>query len=525
MEIPVLAQTDFYKTGHYIMYPPELAELFNNLTGRKSRFKEVNKVVVFGYQYFLKEYLINQWNRTFFNLPKEIAVGRYKRLMDFTLGKDSVEMKHIEELHDLQYLPIEVKALPEGSLCPIGVPLSVFKNTNFDAPWLVNYLETIYSCTVWQPITSATLAYELRKVLNHWALLTVGNTDFVQWQGHDFSMRGMSSLETACTSGAGHLLSFTGTDTVPAIVFLEDYYNANIEKELVGGSVPATEHSVMCCGTKDGEIQTFERLLDLFPKGILSVVSDTWSLPFVVTVILPALKEKIVTRGNGDFAKLVIRPDSFWTDPVDCLCGYDGWHPNMDTMNDAEIASIRKGLIESLWDIFGGTLTDKGYKLLDSHIGAIYGDSINIQRADEICKRLEKKGFASINCVLGVGSYTYQYNTRDSFGFAVKATHAKLLMTASEDMTSQGGPGIGGQYIENRDIFKAPITDDGTKKSAKGYVGVFKDDEDEFVLRDQLTEEEENSSENCLIPVFRNGALLVDSSLGEIRKRLGFITA
>lgn len=226
------------------------------------------------------------------------------------------------------------------------------------------------------------------------------------------SMRGMSSLESAMASGAGHLLSFVGTDTVPAIAYLEHYYNANIEKELVGTSIPATEHSVMSANTdadNRDEFAMYKRLVtEVYPKGFFSVVSDTYDFWAVVGEILPRLKKEIMERDG----RMVIRPDS--GDPVLILTG----NPEGETELE------RKGLIEALWDIFGGTITEKGYKLLDTHIGAIYGDSITLERAKAIVEKLEEKGFASTNVVFGVGSYTFQYQTRDSLGFAMKATYA-----------------------------------------------------------------------------------------------------
>lgn len=388
-----LKLADFYKLSHYKMYPENTLKIYSNLTARKSRIPGVNHIVVFGVQYFVLEYIIDYWNKNFFNRPKEEVIGEYKRIVRNTLG-GIIDTKHIEELWDLQYMPLEIKALPEGTLCPIGIPCMTITNTVPHAYWLVNYLETIISCSVWQAITSATIAYEYKKILEHFAKKTTGSVEGVQWQGHDFSMRGMSSLESACLSGAGHLLSFTGTDTIPAIDFLEQYYAANVEQELVGSSVPATEHSVMCMGTKTSEIETFKRLLDLYPTGILSVVSDTWDLWKVVTEYLPILKDEILARDG----KLVIRPDS--GNPADIICGLN----TSDDVDQYKISDSEwKGVIELLWDIFGGTINDKGYKVLDSHIGAIYGDSITMERAVQICQRLEAKGFASTNIVFGIG--------------------------------------------------------------------------------------------------------------------------
>jgi nicotinamide phosphoribosyltransferase len=541
MNIQPLTQTDYYKTSHYKMYPEGTTKIYSNLTPRKSRLSGVNHIVVFGIQYFILEYLIKQWNEEFFcnrsftQRDKKLPVLKYKRMMDYTLGKDSVDTSHIEKLWELGYLPLEIKALPEGTLCPIGVPCLTITNTVDHAYWLVNYLETIMSCTLWQPITSATIAHEYRKVLEKYARKTTGDVSFVQWQGHDFSFRGMSSLESACTSGAGHLLSFTGTDTIPAISFLEQYYSANVEKELVGASVPATEHSVMCMGTKDDELGTFSNLLKLYPKGILSVVSDTWDLWKVCTEYLPKLKEQILARDG----KLVIRPDS--GDPVDIICGIyvnkaaeklawrdvaDTYEAHKNRYGDAAEAKSEaefKGVIELLWDIFGGTINELGYKVLDPHIGAIYGDSITIDRATQICERLKAKGFASTNIVLGIGSYTYQYNTRDTFGFAVKATYGEVRSKSCDSDCMHNSDGDVGCCTQAREIFKDPITDDGTKKSKKGLLQVCKNDmyakgnENLFVV-DQCTWEQEKQGE--LKTVFLNGKLIKQQTLSEIRERL-----
>lgn len=494
MNIQPLIQNDFYKQSHYKMYPVDTQRVYSNITARKSRIEGINSIVVFGFQYFIKKYLIKEWNENFFNKPWNEVETRYKRIINATLGAKAVDTAHIKKLHELGYLPLSIKALPEGVSVPIRVPCLTITNTVGHAYWLVNYLETILSCITWQAITSATIAKEFRKVLDKYAIETVGNTDFCQWQGHDFSFRGMSSLESACISGAAHLLSFTGTDTIPAIEFLEQYYNADVEKELVGASVPATEHAVMCFGSKDGETQTFDRLLDMFPEGILSVVSDTWSLPNVVCDILPKLKDKIKNRKG----KLVIRPDSFWTDPVDCLCGFDGYHPQMEKLNSQEKQMIKKGLIESLWDIFGGGLSEKGYKVLNPCIGAIYGDSITIDRAKKISQRLKEKGFASINSVYGIGSFTYQFNTRDSFGLAIKATHGIVNGIALE-------------------VFKDPVTDDGMKKSAKGLIQI-NGKSGSYTYKDCSSVEEEATGE--LKEVFRDGKLLIEHSLQDIRNRV-----
>lgn len=478
-----LLYTDGYKVDHRRQYPENTTLVYSNWTPRKSRIEGVNEVVFFGLQYFIKKYMIDEFSVNFFNKPKDEIVKKYARRINHYLGKNQVGTSHIEALHDLGYLPMVIKALPEGVSVPIRVPMFTMYNTLPEFFWLTNYFETLASTTIWMPCNSATIAKQYKKLLCKYASKTSSDKMEVAWQGHDFSMRGMAGLEAAMMSAAGHLLSFFGTDTIPAIDFLEEYYNANSETELIGNSVAATEHSVMCMGTNSGEEETFKRLItEVYPNGIVSIVSDTWDLWKVLTEYLPNLKEEVLQRDG----KVVIRPDS--GDPVDIICG----NPNGKTIEE------QKGVIELLWDIFGGTTNSKGYKELDAHIGAIYGDSITLERATQICERLKQKGFASTNVVLGIGSFTYQYNTRDTFGFAMKATYGEV-----------NGKG--------REIYKDPITDDGTKKSAKGLIKIEKE-KGTYKLIDQVTWEEEKQGE--LKEVFRDGKLLIDDSLNEIRSRV-----
>jgi len=488
LKIPTVLLKDGYKIDHRSQYPNNTEVVYSNVTARGSRIPGVKSIVVFGPQYFVKEYCINRFNRDFFNLPKEEAVRKYKRRVDFYVGPDKVTYDHIAALWDLQYLPIEIKAIPEGMICPIRVPMLTIKNTLPEFFWITNMLETILCNVIWQPMTSATIAREYRKILNQFAKLTSDMPDFVQWQGHDFSMRGMGSFEASLVSGAAHLLSFTGTDTVPAIDFLETYYNADCEKELIGGSVPATEHSVMCLGGYESEEETYRRLLtQVYPEGIVSIVSDTWDYWKVLTETLPKIKDLVMSR-NG---KLVVRPDS--GDPVEIICGFD--HEKKYGKNAVHGDFRARGSIEILWDIFGGTINSKGYKQLDPHIGLIYGDSITMERCRAICEGLEAKGFASTNIVFGIGSYTYQYNTRDTFGFAMKATYGII----------NGVP---------HEIYKKPKTDDGIKNSAKGLLCVNED----MTLTECCTPEQAEGG--MLKTIFRDGKLLVDYSLEEIRKRV-----
>lgn len=479
---------DFYKVSHKDMYPQGTELVYSTWTPRASRVNGIDKVVAFGFQAFFKK-LNDIFDRDFFSRPKEEVVAEYARTLKFTLGIQNPPTKHIEDLHDLGYLPLEVKALAEGTLVPLRVPMLTIQNTDPRFFWVTNYIETLASCELWQASTSATLAYEYRKLLDKYSNETVGNNGFVMFQGHDFSMRGMSSLDSAISSGLGHLLSFSGTDTIPAITAAEHYYGANIEKELVGTSIPATEHSIQC--TYGDDMKYLETMLSkIHPNGFVSIVSDGYDFWDVIGRVLPALKDKIMARSGGPVGdRVVIRPDS--GDPVLIVCG----DPS------APKGSLEyKGAVEALWDIFGGTVSEQGYKVLDSHIGLIYGDAITLRRCEEICERLKAKKFASINCVYGIGSYTYQYNTRDTFGFALKSTLAVI-------------------NGDEKQIFKDPKTDNGIKKSQKGKVMVIPkaDGTIEFVDGMSLNAE---LSVDLLKTIYKDGKLVNEQTFGEIRKRL-----
>lgn len=565
---------DFYKLCHRLAYPKGTEEIYSTFIHRNNRYLPIaTGAVVINIQGFVKKYLIDYFNEYFFNRPKEEVIQEYKNYIKGTLGEDAADAKHLEQLHDLGYLPIRISALPEGTIAPAQVPILTIHNTHKDFYWLTNYLETLISCELWQPMTSASISHAYRKLLEKFAIQTTGSVDGVDFQAHDFSMRGMSSLESAMLSGAGHLLSFYGTDTFPAIMYLVKYYNADINNELVGTSVNATEHSVMCANTPADsdrdEYQTFKRLItEVFPKGIASLVSDSYDFWKVVDVTIPSLKDIIMQRDG----KVVIRPDS--GDPRTILCGkkYKDLtnEPFIESLEDTKdyfsdkvngLASAAcgdgttgednydfefkyadkyykihfevrynchdkryyyaeevtykgieeifptssdLGLVESLWNIFGGTVTEQGYKVLDSHIGTIYGDSITYDLAKTVCEDLAEKGFASTNVTFGIGSYTFQYNTRDGLSFAMKATSS--IVNGEEHL-----------------LFKDPKTDH-KKRSNRGRVYVTRNANGIYESYDGFTKEtlalKEKEKPNELRVVFEDGKLLIDETLSTIRERL-----
>ena len=545
MSSPIIANPslciDFYKVGHKDQYPKGTELVYSNFTPRTSRLKtadgdSVDEVMVFGIYGVLQDLLLF-WNMNFFSQEEETVVSYYKEVMDTCLGPDSVDVEHIRALHKLGYLPIRVRALPEGTLCPIKVPVMTIENTLPEFFWITNYLETQLSSQLWIPMTSATIAFEFRKLLENWAYQTGAPLDFVPWQAHDFSARGIA-LGAGALSGAGHLTSFYGSDSVHAIQWLDQFYFGDDmgPMKFIGGSVPATEHSVMTMGQEEGELELIRRLVtETYPKGIVSVVSDSYDFWRVITEYAKELKEEILARGQDALgnSKVVFRPDS--GDPVHILAGYRCYIQLDNTFPDPEVVRkhncevvILKGGYEGApcyllkesneyvpisWEeahgavycldrIFGYTWNDRGYKMLNPKVGLIYGDSITLQRAGEILLRLAEKSYASSNVVFGIGSYTYQYNTRDTLGFAMKAT-------------------AGIVNGELREIYKDPKTDNGTKKSARGYLFVGVDDNGQYVLEDRVTREKMESSENEMRLLLENGSFLEEELLPVIRSRIG----
>lgn len=507
-------QTDFYKLFHKEAYLGEIDYVYGNYTSRSGRLSNIrdNDTVAFvGLQYYIKDVLIDQWNKTFFWVHKEEAVAALKRIVDSCLGID-YDASHFEALHDLGYLPIKIKALPEGSLVPYQVAPITFVNTVKGFGWLSNYIETSMSTENWPIQTACTTSIAYKKAITKAFEETGGPMELLPFMVHDFSFRGMPGRHAAALTGFGHLASGNvGTDTVPAILFAEEFYNANVEKELVGASVKATEHSTATSAiailvekygiTKlQAEVMYVQYLFTKAPTNVLSHVSDSFDFFDFVVNGLPLLKEEIMAR-DGTF---VIRPDS--GDPVEILCGAGGylldnglyrvWDGSPDDSHSTfrEVTEAEsKGLIQLLWEEFGGTETLEGYKLLDSHIGAIYGDSITLERQEQIIKRLMAKGFVP-TVVLGVGSYSFQYVTRDTHGSAVKATN----------VIAEG---------ENVAVCKDPATD-SKKKSAKGLLRVEKEN-GTFVMYDEQTPEQEAAGE--LKTVFWDGNLMYETSLAEIR--------
>ena len=485
-----LFYTDGYKIGHKKMLAPGTSYLYGTWIPRSLKYagKNIKKIVSAGQQLSIR-WLHDEFEENFFKIPHDEAM-KFGKDMTLYLGME-YDASHFSDLHKLGYLPIKIKALPEGIETVANIPHMTFINTKDGFAWLTLYLETIISSLSWKTSNSATLALQYKRNVTKWVMETDPSQAFlIPFMCHDFSARGLSPWDML-SSGLGHAMSFRGSDSIICIPAARYFYNEP-ENEVCINSVNASEHSVSTTKIFTvGEQQMIADWLVDFPNGILSIVSDTFDLWKLITEYLPANKQAIMSRDG----KLVIRPDS--GDPVDIICGKNSNHPSI--IEPSHLLPEFKGVIELLWDIFGGTVNAQGYKVLDPHIGAIYGDSITLERQEQIYERLATKGFASTNIVLGVGSFTYQFNTRDTLGWAAKGAWFEAM-------------GIG------YDIYKEPITDDGTKKSLKGLCAVHEIREGEYEVRVQCTKEEE--ALGLLHKIYEDGKFYNQISLTEIRGKI-----
>lgn len=490
VNINTLLMKDFYKAVHCEMLPSKMTKSVSYYTPRKSRVKRWPKVVNFGLQMFIKNWLIDEFNTNFFKRDETEVVNEYKRIIDNTMGKGIYDLEKIAKLHKLGYLPIEIIALPEGMEVPMRCPIFGITNTHEDFAWLPQALESLISAEVWYPMITATVGHTYRQIVDKYYNETCDEAIPHRRALGNFDFRGDMGVDSALKASAGWLLSFVNTATVPAIPFMEQMYNCNCETEEVGFGAISTEHFVMCSNYAfDGDERTFlKRLLtELYPNNSFSCVCDSYDYWNVVDNIIPSLKEEILNH-NGCF---LVRGDS-----GDCV-------------------EVVTETVKHLWDTFGGTINSKGYKVLDPHVKAIYGDSITVERAEQIFAILKENGFASSNVSLGVGSFSMHCIeedgmlkpfTRDTFSSCIKACDAII---------------DGKEYP----IFKDPKTDretgDGFKKSQRGACRVFWTSklDKEISFEDGLTYED-SLKDNLMRPIFRNGELLVDESLSTIRQRL-----
>lgn len=470
----ILLCTDSYKLSHMRMYHPGVTQVYSYLEARK----EKDSIVFFGLQYFIMEYLLQPIT------PANVV--EYFQIYEHMFGSvpADVEAKMVG-LQKLGYWPLEICAIPEGTVIQTQNVIMTMRNTNPDFPWTVGFLESLL-LKIWNTCSVATCSLEYKKLVEFYARLTCDSFDHIPYSVHDFGYRGVSSEETAALSGAAHLLSFLGSDTIPAIDMLWKYYPRRSLDTVIASSVPASEHSVMCSYSKEHEYDAIDNIIfNVCPTGIVSVVSDTFNLWTILTDYIRSRRERILARDGC----VVFRPDS--GDPVHIVCGTSAF------LDDPEIAGTPegKGALQLLWDTFGGTTNSLGFKVLNKKVGLIYGDGMHKDRFNQMLATMANQGWASSNLVIGVGGLLLQQHNRDDYKFAMKAVNVIR----------------DGEEVE---IYKDPITDKA-KKSKKGFLNLHFDGKI-FTTTDQA----KNHACELLKPVFRDGAILKKFSLEEVRETL-----
>ena len=452
---------DAYKETHFLQYPKNVRVIESYLESRGGVYDET---VFAGQQIILKKYfegvVVEPWmldeadeflGDVFFTHEYFNRQG-WERILNVHGGK----------------LPLKIRAVREGSVVGVSNVLVIVESTDPELPWLTNWAETILH-QVWYPITVSTISYQIKKEIAKYANIS-SDTGVSPFHLNSFGFRGVSSVESAGIGEVGHLIHFKGTDTLEGIVYARRYYGATTG---IGHSVAAYEHSTVTIRGKDHEFDVYKDSIDIYPEGILSMVSDSYNIWNAIKYFGTELKDAILNRGKKTgFAKFVVRPDS--GDPVE--------------------TSIR--VIRELDKYFGHTLNSKGFKVLNPKVGVIYGDGICHETIKYILDVVTNNGYSTDCIIFGMGGALLQASTRDTQRFAYKCSAALL-----DD----------GTWV---DVYKDPVDDRG-KMSKRGRLELIKDENCKYqtILKSEL-----GNRESQLVTVFENGVMLKEYTFDEVRK-------
>lgn len=450
----IILNVDSYKTSHFLQYPVGTTHVSSYIETRGGAYKQA---VFFGLQMFIKEYLATPITRE--DIEEAADIFSVHGVPFNRAGWEYILEKY------RGYLPVEIEALPEGTIVPAKNVMVQIVNTDAKCAWLTSYLETALLRAVWYPTTVATRSRECKRVIAKYLLETAGSIEGLPFKLHDFGARGASSNEAAAIGGLAHLVNFMGTDTVSALVAARKYYSAN----MAGFSIPAAEHSTITAWGRENEVKAYENMLAQFsgPEKIVAVVSDSYDLWHAIDELWGnVLKSKVENTGGT----LVIRPDS--GDPV----------------------TIVTETIERLIQNFGCSVNVLGYRVLPPCIRVIQGDGISQQTIEAILEAMKIRKQSAENVAFGMGAELLQKVNRDTMKFAMKASAVKN----------------NGLWM---DVYKDPITDKG-KMSKKGRMAVVRMDNGEIKT---IRKEDLGARENLLKPVFRNGEILEEYTFDQVR--------
>lgn len=385
----IILATDSYKLGHWKQYPAGTEGVYSYLEARVGA--KFPQTVFFGLQSILRDLEGCVVNAQKIWAAEQLAKAHFGTADLFNkAGWEYILREHAGRL------PVRVKAVPEGTPVPTGNVLMTVENTDPNCYWLTNALESVL-LHVWYPTTVASLSYNTKQMLKSKLNMSADSLDALPFMLHDFGYRGATTHEAAAIGGAGHLLNFMGTDTLPAMELAMRDYDADLTN--LAFSVPATEHSVMTSLGAAGEHKIVSDLIANHPAGILSVVADSYDIYRFVEAVGTTFKPRILARDG----KFVVRPDSI-------------------TLNDPTPEQLVEAILERLWRHFGGTTNSKGFKVLDPHIGVLWGDGIGPEGIEKICDRAIRAGFSAENLVFGMGGGLLQKVNRDTQRFAFKSS-------------------------------------------------------------------------------------------------------
>lgn len=445
--------SDSYKITHWNQYPTGTEHVYSYLESRGGLW---DSTVFFGLQYIVKKYLMHPITQE--NIEEAAAFSKDHFGNEKLFNREGWE--YILKAHN-GYLPVRIRAVPEGSVVSVKNVLMTIENTDPKVPWLTNYLETLL-LQVWYPTTVATLSREYKKLISN-SLEKTGDIAGLPFKLHDFGFRGVSSVESAALGGAAHLVNFMGSDTVEGIMMLRNYYKA----PMAGFSIPATEHSTITSWGQANEVEAFRNLLEQNPTGLVACVSDSYDIIHACKELWGRELKDLVLSRQGT---LVVRPDS----------------------GEPDLMVI--AVLKALGEAFGYAYNEKKYKVLPPQVRVIYGDGIDLEMLPKILYSLRQDGWSTDNVAFGCGGALLQKVNRDTQKFAIKCSNIQ----------------VNGQ---NREVFKNPVSDPG-KASKKGKL--------KLVLtpgKQWLTVPADHSAPDELCTVYENGKLYVDETLDIIRER------
>jgi nicotinamide phosphoribosyltransferase len=454
----IILNTDSYKVSMFKQYPAGTTGVYSYIESRGGRY---DRTVFFGLQAFIKEYLLEPITQSDIDIADEILTAHGEPF-------NRAGWQYILDKHN-GYLPVVIRAVPEGSVVPVKNVLATIENTDPEAFWLTTWLETALLRAVWYPTTVATQSWTIRKVILE-ALEKTGDPSLIDFKLHDFGARGVSSLESAGIGGAAHLINFMGSDTITGVLYAREYYDAGVS----GFSIPAAEHSTITSWGRDGEVDAYRNMLTNFakPGSIVAVVSDSYDVFNAASKLWgEELRQEVIDSG----ATVVIRPDS--GDP-DTVC---------------------RKLVQILGEKFGYTVNAKGYKVLNN-VRLIQGDGVNEHTIRMILGGFQAYGWSADNIAFGMGGALLQQLDRDTQKFAMKCS----------SITVNG---------EDRDVVKDPITDPG-KKSKAGRIQLWKSGGEWISAVDHPTgwhDKGVGDFVNMLEEVYRDGRLVKETTFEEVR--------